>query len=176
MRHTCHPFHFTPYRGYFLLCVVPHTLIQIIMFSVTTHLIDTGRCAEKVRRPKKEASQEKPRHSKKQRQEDGKKKKDEKDLQKAKDDVKTAKEFLKCLADWMPGKCLAFNAPVGGSAILAENGATAQWKHGDVEPDDYHTGATRRLQDWRPIAALMPLGERAQFFDCLIGSHLVTQV
>jgi hypothetical protein len=147
------------------------------MFSVSTHLIDTGRCAEKVHRPKEEASKAKQqRPTKKQRKEEETKKKDERNLQKAEDDLKTAKEFLKYLADWMPGKCLAFNAPVGEAAILAEEGATAQWKHGDVEPGDYQPGATRRLQDWRPIAALMPLGERAQFFDCLIGSHLVTQV
>ena len=94
----------------------------------------------------------------------------------AEEDLKTAKEFLKCLADWMPRKCLAFNTPVGAAAILAEEGAAAQWKHADVEAGDYIPDATCHLQHWRPIAGLMPLGESAQFIDCLIESHLVTQV
>jgi hypothetical protein len=134
------------------------------MFSVTTHLIDTGRCAEKVRKKKRPKKKGKKSDAALRAQED------------AQEDLKTAKEFLKCLAGWMPRKCLAFNTPVGAAAILAEEGAAAQWKHADVEAGDYIPDATCHLQHWRPIAGLMPLGESAQFIDCLIGSHLVTQV
>jgi hypothetical protein len=126
------------------------------MRSVSTHLIDTGRSAEddSVGRRRKNQERESPQAN-----------------------LKTAKDFLNTLAKWMPGKCLACNNGGASTAIYSRQGATAQWKHADVEAQKYDPPMKApHVQDWRPIPALMTLGESASYLDVVVGSHLAMQV